>query len=410
MNKIKEPKIRFENYTDFWKQVKLSDISERIVRKNTNLESTLPLTISAQQGLIDQREYFDKQIASRNLSGYYLVKNGEFAYNKSYSNGYPLGAIKRLDRYKEGVLSTLYIVFKPLDIDSQYLASYYDTNYWHSEVSRHASEGARNHGLLNISPQNFFKTLLFIPKNSKEQIKIGLFFKQLDKTIVLHQQLLNDHKQLKKAMLQKMFPQKGTSVPEIRFDGFNGNWKKINLGKLVEISSGINGNVSLNNGKYKLTRIETISNGMVNFNRVGFTNELPERKYLLNKGDILYSNINSLAHIGKIAKYNLNYELYHGINLLRLSPKNILNSDFLYQYLNTVIAKQWAVAHANQAVNQASINQTELSKQLVYIPNYEEQTKIGDFFKQLDDSITLHGKKLETYQEFKKAMLQKMFV
>jgi len=244
----------------------------------------------------------------------------------------------------------------------------------------------------------------------EEQIKIGDFFKQLDNAMILQQQLLNNHKQLKKAMLQKMFPKKGASVPEIRFDGFNGNWKKINLGKLVELSSGINGNVSLNNGKYKLTRIETISNGKVNFNKVGFTNELPERKYLLNKGDILYSNINSLAHIGKIAKYNLNYELYHGINLLRLSPKHILNSDFLYQYLNTVVAKQWAVSHANQAVNQASINQTELSKQLVHISNYEEQTKIGDFFKQLDETISFHEKKLETYQELKKAMLQKMFV
>ena len=122
------PQLRFSGFDDEWEEKKLGEVSDRVTRKNENLESTLPLTISAQYGLVDQITFFNNQVASTtNLRNYFLVKNGEFAYNKSYSAGYPWGAIKRLDRYEKGVLSTLYIVFKPKNINSDYLLSYYDT-------------------------------------------------------------------------------------------------------------------------------------------------------------------------------------------------------------------------------------------------------------------------------------------
>lgn len=173
-----------------WVQRKLSEVTERVTRKNKNNESTRPLTISAQDGLIDQNDFFDKQVASRDVSGYYLVKNGEFAYNKSYSNGYPWGAIKRLDHYDMGVLSTLYIVFKPTNVSSQFLVSYYDTTKWYKEVAKNAAEGARNHGLLNIAPSDFFSTVLEIPASIEEQDKIGDFLKKMDNLIAANQ-LLN---------------------------------------------------------------------------------------------------------------------------------------------------------------------------------------------------------------------------
>ena len=188
-----------------WEQRKLGEVVERITRKNLNLESRLPLTISAQDGLISQTEFFDKQVASKNISGYYLIENGEFAYNKSYSNGYPWGAIKRLDKYKNGVLSTLYIVFKPIDVDSQFLVSYFDTTFWHSEIAEIAVEGARNHGLLNIPVMDFFRIKIKIPKSKEEQTQIGNFFKQLDDTIALHQKELAKYQQIKAACLEKMF-------------------------------------------------------------------------------------------------------------------------------------------------------------------------------------------------------------
>ena len=204
-NGEKVPELRFAGFADDWEDRKLSSIAERVTRKNKNNESTLPLTISAQDGLVDQNDYFNKQVASRDVTGYFLVKNGEFAYNKSYSNGYPWGAIKRLDKYEMGVLSTLYIVFKPTAINSQFLVSYYETTRWYREVSKNAAEGARNHGLLNISPNDFFNTLLTIPKSAEEQQQIGSFFKQLDDTIALHQHKLDLLKEQKKGFLQKMF-------------------------------------------------------------------------------------------------------------------------------------------------------------------------------------------------------------
>ena len=204
-NGEKIPELRFPEFTGDWEQRKLSDISERVTRKNKNLEYSLPLTISAQYGLVDQHEFFNKRIAAKDVSGYYVIKNGEFAYNKSYSEGYPWGAVKRLDRYKNGVLSTLYILFSVKNVNSDFLVSYYDTNNWHSEVQQRSAEGARNHGLLNISASDFFDTALVIPQDPNEQKKIGLLFKKLDSTITLHQRELDTLKKLKKGLLQNMF-------------------------------------------------------------------------------------------------------------------------------------------------------------------------------------------------------------
>ena len=168
----------------------MGDLVDRVTRKNQDLVSELPLTISAQYGLIDQNEFFDKRVASKDVSGYYLIEKGEFAYNKSTSTDAPWGAIKRLDRYENGVLSTLYIVFgikEDNPVDSDFLVSYYSTNLWHKGIHEIAAEGARNHGLLNIAPVDFFETKLMIPQDIGEQQKIGKYFEELERLITLHQ-------------------------------------------------------------------------------------------------------------------------------------------------------------------------------------------------------------------------------
>lgn len=203
-----KPEIRFPGFTDSWEQRKLGDVVDRVTRKNQDLVSELPLTISAQYGLIDQNEFFDKRVASRDVSGYYLVENGEFAYNKSASNDAPWGAIKRLDRYANGVLSTLYIVFRiknEEEINSDFLVSYYDTNLWYTGIYEIAAEGARNHGLLNIAPTDFFGTKLMLPQDIEEQKKIGDYFKQLDTFITFSEKKCKVLKKLKQCMFQKMF-------------------------------------------------------------------------------------------------------------------------------------------------------------------------------------------------------------
>ena len=165
----------------------MGDIARRITRKNGNLESQLPLTISAQYGLVDQTEFFNSRVASADLSGYYLLHKGEFAYNKSTSGDSPWGAVKRLERYEKGCVSTLYIVFEALDIDPQFLVTYYETDRWYKSVQAIAAEGARNHGLLNIAPSDFFETELILPSSEAEQSRIGKLFASLDNLITLHQ-------------------------------------------------------------------------------------------------------------------------------------------------------------------------------------------------------------------------------
>ena len=196
-NGAKVPEIRFNGFTHDWEQRKLGDLVDRVTRKNQDLVSELPLTISAQYGLIDQNEFFDKRVASKDVSGYYLIENGEFAYNKSTSTDAPWGAIKRLDRYENGVLSTLYIVFGIKEnnpVDSDFLVSYYSTNLWHKGIHEIAAEGARNHGLLNIAPADFFETRLMIPQDIEEQKKIGKYFIELEALITLHQRQTDFYK------------------------------------------------------------------------------------------------------------------------------------------------------------------------------------------------------------------------
>ncbi|HDH6661277.1 TPA: restriction endonuclease subunit S, partial [Staphylococcus aureus] len=168
MQKIFSQELRFkdENGNDYsdWEEKQLGEVADRVIRKNKNFESKKPLTISGQLGLIDQTEYFSKSVSSKNLENYTLIKNGEFAYNKSYSNGYPLGAIKRLTRYDSGVLSSLYICFSiKSEMSKDFMEAYFDSTHWYREVSGIAVEGARNHGLLNISVNDFFTILIKYP-------------------------------------------------------------------------------------------------------------------------------------------------------------------------------------------------------------------------------------------------------
>ena len=154
------PMCRIEGFEQALSTYKMSDFSSRIATKNKDSKCSLVLTIAAQYGLVNQESFFNKSVASENLTGYYLLHKGEFAYNRSYSAGYDWGAVKRLENYDEGVLSTLYICFKINEtiVDSDYLAYYFESTKWHRGLSDIAGEGARNHGLLNVSMADYFNT------------------------------------------------------------------------------------------------------------------------------------------------------------------------------------------------------------------------------------------------------------
>ncbi|WP_302612476.1 restriction endonuclease subunit S, partial [uncultured Muribaculum sp.] len=200
-----KPRVRVDGFNGEWGLHSLSEFAFRITRKNCNLESDNVMTISALYGLINQSEFYNKRIASSDLSGYYLMQKGEFAYNKSYSADYPWGAVKRLDRYSEGVVSNLYIIFGIENIDSDFIVCYFMSNLWHKAVSLCAKEGARNHGLLNISADDFLNIPILIPSIIEEQKAIANIIMEYDHLIQLNEQKLEKLRNLKQAMLDKMF-------------------------------------------------------------------------------------------------------------------------------------------------------------------------------------------------------------
>lgn len=389
MEKRRAPKLRFQGFTDDWEQRKLGDVVQRITRKNENMESSLPLTISAQYGLIDQNEFFDKRIASKDVSDYYLVYRGEFAYNKSTSTDAPWGAIKRLDRYEKGVLSTLYIVFRiqnEEETDSDYLVSYYDTELWHNGVQAIAAEGARNHGLLNIAPNDFFETNLLMPESVNEQRMIGTFFKKLDHLITLHQRKYDMLQKVKKSMLEKMFPKNGSKVPEIRFAGFTDDWEQRKLrGVLRTLPFKPYLKEPEQNGKF-----EIIQQG--NDPIIGYANGSPCQEF---QDTVIFGD-----HTLSVYKPEKPFFVAtDGVRILQGQDK--MNGE----YLNALMQKYKPVSEGYKRYYSILADcYCWLTK------NKQEQAQIGAYYKNIDHLITLHQRKLEKLKKLKKSMLEEMFI
>lgn len=408
---IKIPDYRFKGYTEPWVQKKLGGVVERITRKNKNLESNLPLTISAQYGLIDQETFFNKKVASKDVSGYYLLKKGEFAYNKSYSSDYPWGAVKRLDNYEMGVLSTLYIVFRPNFIDSDFLAVYYDSPKWYKEVSMRAAEGARNHGLLNISPQDFFDTVLIFPVNQSEQTAIGSFFQDINQLIRLKQRKLEVLKEQKKTYLKLLFPAKGQIKPALRFAGFEDEWKEVKLGEIAELKRGLT---------YKPTSV--VENGIRVLRSSNIDGDVFKKQEddvfvedssvtipYVQFGDILITAANGSSKlVGKHAIIEDSEKMVHGGFMLLARSKQ-------YKFLNALLSSEWysrfinvSVAGGNGAIG--NLSKSNLEKEIVLCPTIPEQEAIGSFFQDLDKAIAKQEEKVNQLKESKQTLLRKMFI
>ena len=397
-NKLNVPNLRFPEFQGEWARMRLDAFTERVMRKNKNNKSKLPLTISAQYGLVDQITFFNKVIASTDMSNYYLLKKGEFAYNKSYSSDYPWGAIKRLDNYERGALSSLYICFAPQDnVVSDFILQYFESPKWHKGVSEIAVEGARNHGLLNVSVQDFFHTYHYVPKDKKEQIKIAKLLMLLDERIATQSKIIDKLQSLIKGINQRVFKNSGN------------NYK---LGEICEIRSGYSGSQLLSKKGLKVSRIETISGHKVNLERVGYVAPFESSEnYKLQVGDILFSNINSVEYIGNTAFIDKDYDLYHGMNLLRLTPNHMVVIPFyLYLLLNTNRMLNRFKTICNKAVSQASINQTELGKTVIQIPPINTQEQICELYQALYTKLETESHTKSLFQNQKQYLLRQMFI
>ena len=200
------PRKRIKGFYSDWEKVHLNEICSRVTQKNTNGRCDLVLTIAAQYGLVSQLDFFNKSVASESLDGYYLLQKGDFAYNKSYSSEYTYGTVKRLERYEEGVLSPLYICFRPdpSKVDSDFLTYYFDSRKWHREIMDISVEGARNHGLLNISVIEYFNTIHRIP-NIEEQRAIAKVIKTIIHKMSSEQTILECYVKQRTYLLRQMF-------------------------------------------------------------------------------------------------------------------------------------------------------------------------------------------------------------
>ena len=360
---------------------------ERVTRKNENLESELPLTISAQYGLIDQNEFFDKRIASRDVSGYYLLKKGEFAYNKSTSSDAPWGAVKRLDRYEMGVLSTLYIVFalkEDGNIDSDFLVSYYDTDCWHKGVQAIAAEGARNHGLLNITPADYFETVLTVPSDVKEQHQIGTFFAKLDTLITLHQRecFSFDFSGESAKTAQKTISWEQRKLGDIadvtKLAGFEFTEHIVysDKGNIIALRG-----LNVKNGQLVLDDVKYIDGS--NFNKLG------RSKLYVN--DVLFTYVGT---VGELAIIPENERFYLAPNVSRIRFKSDYDARFMIQEMGSKSFYDHMIFPLIATSSQPALSMENIRKFVVAVPsNNIEQQQIGAFFANLDYLITLHQHK-----------------
>ena len=392
----KQPKLRFPGFDEPWKAERLSDFADRVTRKNSKNETDLPLTISSKEGLVDQISYFNKTVASKDMNGYYLLKNGEFAYNKSYSVGYDFGSIKRLDRYPTGALSTLYICFALKRHESDFIKAYFDSLKWYREIYMISAEGARNHGLLNVPTEEFFDTKHYLPENTNEQRKIADFLIALDRRIETQRFLVDNLKKYKRGALKAIFNQQAS------FGSESQKWDKYTMRDLISLQSGQDFAPAEYNaqglGIPYMTGASCIVNGETVVSRWTQT----PRCYAY-RGDTLLVCKGS----GSGAVVKLSQEKVHiARQFMSLRPNEKMTSDFCY-YLTVFLSdriKQNATGLIEGIDRRTVLNQT------VFLPPLHEQKKIASFFSKLDFALSSQERLLDKIMSVRMGLMQQLFI
>ena len=404
------PEIRFSGFTEDWEQRKLDDVSEKVTEKNKNRKVTETLTNSAEYGIISQSDFFDKDISNiNNIDGYYVVRPDDFVYNPRISNYAPVGPIKRNNLNKIGVMSPLYYVFRIKDIDPSFLEKYFDTAYWHMFMKLNGDSGARADRF--AIKDSVFKQMPIPYPSIEEQVKLGNFFKQLDDTIALHQRKLELLKEQKTGFLQKMFPKNGSNVPEIRFSGFTEDWEQRKLDDVSEKVTEKNKNRKVtetltNSAEYGIiSQSDFFDKDISNINNI-------DGYYVVRPDDFVYNpRISNYAPVGPIKRNNLNKigvmsPLYYVFRIKDIDP------SFLEKYFDTAYWHMFMKLNGDSGAraDRFAIKDSVFKQMPIPYPSIEEQVKLGNFFKQLDDTIALHQQKINDYLQLKNAMLQQLFV
>ena len=381
-----KPRIRFKGFTEDWEQRKLSDISTKVTRKNVNVHYTETLTNSAEQGIISQVDFFDKEISNKdNINGYYIVDNNDFIYNPRISTLAPVGPINRNKLNRTGIMSPLYTVFRSSNVDLGFLEWYFQSSHWHRYMKLKGDSGARADRIA-IKDSTFFEMPIKIPVNIKEQVLIGETLEKFNQYITLHQCKLEKLKLTKKALLQKLFPKNGKHIPEIRFKGFTDAWEQRKLSDILKVNSGKDykhldqGNIPVyGTGGYMLSVNESLSN--IDAIGIGRKGTIDKPQYLKAP----FWTVDTLFYLTALDKHSI---------------------LFLYYLMQLIPWKKF-----DESTGVPSLSKTTIDNISGFVPsNFQEEELISALFNQLDKSITLHQRKLERLQEVKKGLLQKMFV
>ena len=394
-----KPEIRFKGYTDEWEQRKLKEIADKVSEKNKNNEFSEPFTNSAEQGIISQKDYFDREIVNNeNLDGYYIVRNDDFIYNPRISATAPVGPINRNRLGRNGVMSPLYTVFRTHDIDNLYLEFYFKTTKWHRFMKLNGDSGAR-FDRFTISSTQFMEMPIPYP-TLEEQQKIGKYFDSLDHLITLQQRKCDEVKSLKKYMLQKMFPQNEQKVPEIRFEGFTEAWEQRKFSDIAARESFVSTSAS----DIPSVEYEDVVAEEGRLNKDIRLKEAVKSGITFDGSQVLYGKLRPYLH-------NWLNPDFKGIAVgdwWVLKPIN-MDKNFLYRLIQTQQFDNIANQSSGSKMPRADWNLISNSEFMVPFSK-EEQSKIGRYFDSLDNLITLHQQKCEELKKIKKFMLQKMFV
>ncbi|MCU5685383.1 type I restriction endonuclease subunit S [Bacillus thuringiensis] len=395
MKNNRTPEIRFLGFINNWEPRKLDKIlKERKVKQKISKEVPL-LAFAAGQGVIDRserktnnRDFLTKDSTKKT---YLLTKYDDIVYNPS---NLKYGAIDR-NKHGQGVISPIYVTFETDEIPSFIELIVKSESFKQRALQYEEGTVTKRQ---SVKPENLLCLNVVLPNSKDEQIKIGNLFKQLDETIALHQQELDIIKQTKQGFLQKMFPKEENSVPEVRFPGFTGDWEQRKLGQVANITMGQspNGeNYTENPDDHILVQGNAdIKNGWV-APRV-WTTQVTKSA---DKGDIILS---VRAPVGDVGKTQYDVVLGRGV-------AGIKGNEFIFQSLSKMKSNGFWTKYSTGSTFE-SINSNDLKEAIISVPGEVEQTKIGNFFKQLDDTIALHQRELDALKETKKAFLQKMFV
>ena len=391
----KKPAIRFKGFTDDWEQRELGSVSFKVTTKNIKFEFSEIFTNSAERGIIDQKEYFDHDIAnSQRINSYYIVYPNDFVYNPRISTLAPVGPIRRNCLNKIGVMSPLYTVFRFNGIDYKFLDYYFLSDVWHSYMNFNGDSGARA-DRFSIKNEVFFKLPMIIPSSLSEQKKIGEFIYSLTKSITLHQRKLDKLKNIKKALLEKMFPRNGENIPEVRFKGFSDDWEQRKLEDVVDF---------LDTKRKPLKESDRINGPYPYYGASGIVDYIngylfDEELILLSEDGANITDRNYPVCFLASGKYWVNNHAH----VLKTKIGN--ENNFV---CNSLERKNYSQFNSGMAM--PKLNQDVCRNIPILCPKFKEQKKIGDYFRNLDKLITLHQRKLDKLKNIKKALLEKMFV